>query len=163
MCQLHFARPTQFCSRNALNKSPDLPSHISAPGGPSLKYDLSIHIYVSWGLHFQGHLIQQFNKNIIVWKKKYFWLFSQGLKFLIKSGTCLLPLQTFPLSYKQVLGLTVCQKICSGLILSGLTTLKLEQNICVSDISGLFFYWHRTAHVNQWLSSLRITKPFLTS
>ena len=36
----------------ALNKSSDLFIHISATSGPRVKYDISIHIYISWGVHF---------------------------------------------------------------------------------------------------------------
>ena len=69
-----------------------------------------------------------------------------GVIFLIKSRACWLLLRTCPFHFKQVLGLTVCRIICTGLELLGpqkyFTYQKLQNftRKCVRFFSALCFH-----------------------
>ena len=83
---------------NALNKSPDLPGHILATSGPSVKYDLSIHIYISQGVRFQSCFIRQqntyldnSNKNVINWEMAFFDHLCRGQISHQKWDLCITP------------------------------------------------------------------------
>ncbi len=55
-----------------------------------------------------------------------------GVKFPMESGTCSLYLRTCPPSFRQVPGLTVYQKICSGLVMKLNTCTPLDCNFLSS-------------------------------
>ncbi len=102
----------------------DLPDHDSAKTDHTAKYDLSIRIYILWGIHFSHNFFlnqKTFYYKYYHWNKIWFLVFHISIclikEFLSvrKSGTYWLPRGTWPHYLRQVPGLTTYWKICSGL------------------------------------------------
>ena len=89
----------------------DLQGHISASTDLRTKYDLSICIYVSRGIHSFYQINIWRNKSVQKMRIIFMVIFSA----VNWGGTWHSPRRTCPLHFKQVPGLSVYRKICSGL------------------------------------------------
>ncbi len=90
----------------------DLQGHISASTDLRTKYDLSICIYVSRGIHSFYQINIWRNKSVQKMRIIFMVIFS----VVNWGGTWHSPRRTCPLHFKQVPGLSVYRKICSGLL-----------------------------------------------
>ncbi len=80
-----------------------------------------------------------------------------GVILPIKSGTCWLPLRTCPSHFKQVLGLSVCRKICTGLVCFFFVSFSGHQHSLVHPPCKILCAVMRTAKLILFSSS----SPFL--